>query len=175
MGAMNEPVAKPMATSAGVDFSKACFDAVAATDCHDVATEVQVRIGLNFIHLYAGVYEHGQPTNRIINVAGPWDVRASWRVDGPLRELICGKWCVQARFESIGEGPEFTLHGPEFVFGCEHECYSVVIPGGGIRPDDCGAPYKAVVTLTYKSMCGKPGPILGFVEIPMLQFYHSQY
>ena len=176
MGAMNEAIAiEKQQAFQKPDFTKARFDELAAKDCYDCKSEVELRTGLNLIRMYAGVYEGPNPTNRIINVANPWDVRVSWCLVGPLKELICGMWCVQVHFESIGEGPEFTLKGPEFEFNCHQDCYSVCIPGRGIDPKDCGSPFKAVVTVTYKSMCGEPGPILGFCEFPIMQFYHSEY
>lgn len=175
MGNMNEPiVAEQQEAFAGPDFTKARFEKLAKGYC-DGKTEVELKTGLNLIKLYAGVFEGSNPTNCIINVANPWDVRVSWCLTGPLKELICGKWCAAVHLESIGDGKEFTLKFPHFDFNCAQECFSVCIPGGGIEPDDCGTPYKAVVTVTYESMCGKAGPICGFVELPMLQFYHSEY
>jgi hypothetical protein len=175
MGVMNELVVKQMAAFTGVDFSKARFDGLAERGCHNAKTEVEIETGLNLIRLYAGVYEGGVPTNGIINVTKPWDVRLSWCLTGPLKQLVCGTWCVNVHFESIGEGEEFSLKGPEFKFGCEQDCYSVCIPGRSVKPDDCSTPYKVVATVQYKSMCGKPGAILGFVEFPMMQFYYSDY
>jgi len=138
-------------------------------------SEVEIDVGLNLIRLYAGVYESGRLTNRIINVTKPWDVRVSWCLVGCLKELICGKWCVNVHFEAIGDtGKEFHLHYPEFHFDCHDDCFHVSIPGREIPVDRCTTPYKVVATLIYKSLCGKPGPILGFVEFPTIQFYHAK-
>lgn len=173
MGKMNEPVGLPELASP--DFSRAQFDALATEGVYDGKAEVQLRTGLNLIRLYAGMFENGAPSNGIINVAHPWDVRVSWSLVGPLKPVICGSWCVSVHFESIGEGREFTLRHPEFKFDCNHDCFNIRIPGSGIRPEDCSTPYKAVVTVQYKTMCGRPGPIVGFVEYPVVQFYHSAY
>ena len=174
MGVMHELVeAETAVPTEAPDFTEERFEEL-AKGYHDCKSEVEVKTGLSLIRLYAGVYEGRNPTNGIINVANPWDVRVSWCLTGPLRELICGTWCVSVHFESIGEGREFTLHYPEFEFNCHHKCYSVRLPGRGIRPDDCSTPYKPVVTVAYKTMCGKPGPIIGFCEFPVIQFYDSK-
>jgi hypothetical protein len=34
--------------------------------------------------------------------------------------------------------------------------------------------YKMVVTVTSRDVSGRPGPIAGFVEYPMLQFYYAE-
>jgi len=64
------------------------------------------------------------------------------------------------------------LHYPKFHFDCHDDCFYVRIPGREIPVDYCTTPYKVVVTLIYKSLCGKPGPILGFAEFPTIQLYH---
>lgn len=175
MGSMHEMIeAQKQEAFKGPDFTEAKFK-VLAEGYHQGKTEVEVKTGLNFIDLYAGVFEGDLPTNGIINIANPWDLRVSWRLTGPLREMICGMWCVALHLESIGEGKEFTLHAEEFEFNCNHRCYSVCIPGGGIEPSDCTTPYKVVCTVAYKSMCGKPGPIVGVCNLGLVQFYSSDY
>lgn len=134
-------------------------------------TEVKLNTGLNLIRLYAGVYENGKPTNGIINVNQPWDVRVSFGLVGPLKEILCGKWCVSVDFESIGPGYEFRTSHPEYDFNCKHCYWSLRLPGPRIDPTKCTTPYKIVVTVAARSHCGKPVGILGFVELPLVQFY----
>ena len=174
MGVMNELIeAEAPEVIEGPDITEARFAELAKGYEGRGKTEVEIDTGLNFVRLYAGVYEGRRLTNGIINVAKPWDVRVQWCLVGRLKDLICGKWCVSVHFESIGEGREFTLHYPEFHFDCHHECFYVRIPGRGLRPDDCSTPYKVVVTVLYKTLCNKPGPIVGFVDFPVIQFYHA--
>ena len=136
-------------------------------------TEVDVKPGLTLFGLYAEVYENGQPTNRIINVNQPWEIRVAFGLKGPLKELICGKWCVDVYFESIGPGREFRLTHPEIDFNCSNGYWYVTIPGPVLETTDCGVPYKLVATVAYHSMCGKPAGIVGFSELPLIEFYSA--
>lgn len=49
--------------------------------------------------------------------------------------------------------------------------YNVDVPPGTVTADHCSIPYKLVTTLTYLEVCGTPGPIAGYVEGPIIQFY----
>ncbi len=55
--------------------------------------------------------------------------------------------------------------------GHANYCYDFKIPKGTIKPGHCGRPYKLVASITYKTVCGCPGPMAGFVEKPMIYFY----
>ena len=167
MGVLTEPVQVP-------ELTETQFEELVKGYHDKCKAEVEIDAGLNLVRLYAGVYEGRKLTNGIINIAKPWDVRVSWCLVGPLKDLICGKWCVSVHFESIGEGREFDLHYPEFHFDCRSKCFDVRIPGRALRPDDCSTPYKVVVTVLYKTLCGEPGPIAGFCEFPVMQFYHAK-
>jgi len=168
MGVMTEVPAVP-------EISEAEFEDLAKryTECKHCKSEVEIDTGLNLIRLYSAVFEEGKQTNGIVNVNKPWDVRVSWCLVGPLRELICGKWCVTAHFESIGKGEEFELHYPEFRFDCHNKCFDVRIKGREVHPDNCSNPYKIVVTVAYLSDCDRPAGILGYCELPIVQFYHA--
>ena len=140
---------------------------------HGGSTEVEIRTDLSLVRLSAGMYENGKPTNRIININRPWDIRVYFGLTGDLYKLICGKWCVSVNFESIGPGREFRLTHPEFYFDCHHQYWCVRIPGRGVLPTDCTTPYKVVVTVAAKSKCDEPVAILGFVGLPEVQFYDA--
>jgi hypothetical protein len=176
MGVMNEvtelskvAAVQPQAPQAltAEEFKALC------TKGYDGKTEVEIKTGLSFLELYAGIYENGKLTNHIINVNQPWDIRVHFGIAGPLAELICGYWCVKVYFESMGHGREFDLHFPEYEFDCHKKHWCLTIPGTGIRPDYCGEPYKVVVTVQAKSHCYKPVAIVGFVELPLVQFYEA--
>lgn len=152
------------------EIAEAQFEQLLKTDFAG-KTEVELKTGLNLIRLYAGVYENGRPTNGIINVNKPWDVRVSFGLVGPLREIICGKWCVSVNFESIGPGHEFRVEHPEYDFNCKHYYWSLRFPGPRLDPTKCTTPYKIVVTVAARSHCGKPVGILGHVELPLVQFF----
>jgi hypothetical protein len=130
----------------------------------------------------ATVHEHGGfPPTTIIRSDQVWGVHVRWATSGTLVRMICGKWCLQVHLESIGPGPELRLprkpvHIPLDPCGKHkypytvHYKYHLDIPAGTITPAHCGIPYKLVTSLTYIDYCGKPGPIAGYVEGPIMQF-----
>ena len=125
--------------------------------------------------IFAEVYEKGgaKPTSNI-RTDQEWGVNIHWDLKGSLAPLICGEWCVHLCLESIGPGPELRFDYPHIKLDpCGNGEYYVDfhIPPGKIEGDDCSYPYKLVVTVTYLTACEKPGPIAGFVEGPILQFY----
>lgn len=133
----------------------------------------------------ATVHEHvGFPPTTIIRSDQVWGVYVKWKTSGTLVRMICGKWCLQVHLESIGPGPELRLprrpvHIP--LTPCKRHKhpytiyykYHLDIAAGTITPAHCGIPYKLVTSLTYIDICGKPGPIAGFVEGPILQFIRA--
>jgi len=133
--------------------------------------------------IFASVHEDGglSPTN-IIRIDQDWGVLVKWRTSGALTRMICGTWCLNVCLESIGPGEELTLPhklvkvelDPCSAKGkpltCNYKCY-IEIPRGCVKPQHCSTPYKIVTTLTYLEPCGTPGPIAGFVEGQILQFY----
>lgn len=125
----------------------------------------------------AAVYEGDRPTNCIIDADNEWSVRVHWHLDGALKNFICGYWCLHLHLESMGHGPEFSIPAPEEnipLNACDDKYwYEIKVPGGKIEPAHCSSPYKLVVSLTYKDPCYKKGPMAGFVELPLIQFYQT--
>ena len=131
-------------------------------------------------YLRAYVYEADEnPTNRIINIDEDWGVKVHWSLKGNWARCLCGYWCVAAHFESIGRGPEFELPlGKDDLIeldpcGDGHYHYDFRVPARYVKPVHCSAIYKIVVSLTYRTPCKKPGPIAGFCELPLVQFYET--
>jgi hypothetical protein len=124
----------------------------------------------------AEVYEVGgaSPTS-IIRVDQDWGVKIRWDLKGSLAPYICGKWCIHLRLESLGPGRELLFNAPRKIplNPCGNGTYylNFRVKRGTIKPHHCSIPYKPVVTLTYETVCHKPGPIAGFVELPIMQFY----
>jgi len=190
----HEPVARPMhghlfrlagrysgsvpnqiATAKGIimtTMTETEFKKVAEGHYHDCKTEAAVACDLG-LYMYAGIYERGEHTNCIINVHYPWEVRIWWHLYGSLRSCLCGTWCPCVSLESIGPGREFRLCYDEFKFDCNDNYWYGAIPGEGLEPDDCSSPYKLVATVTYKTLCDYPGPILGHCELPLVNFFHA--
>lgn len=119
-----------------------------------------------------------EPTT-IIDVRKAFKVHVNWTLEGALTPYICGTWCVHIFLESIGDGPELNLpaepvrvplhpdNGPK-----TYEAW-IEVPAGTILPEHCSAPYKLVTTVTYRTVKDRPGPMAGFVEGAVLQFYDS--
>jgi len=126
--------------------------------------------------IYAEVYEVGgaSPT-AIIRTDQEWGVKMHWDLKGSLTEYICGEWCVHLFLESMGPGPELKLDArreiPLNPCGDGEYYYDFRVKPGVVTGKHCSTPYKVVVTVTYLTACHKPGPIAGFVEGPIVQFY----
>ncbi len=114
------------------------------------------------------------PTS-IIRVDEDWKVHVNWILKGHLTEFVCGQFCISVYLESMGPGPELKvseLHidlDPEP--GDNEYAVWLTVPAGTISADDCSTPYKLVTTVTYLTPKSRPGPMAGFVEGPILQFY----
>jgi hypothetical protein len=144
----------------------------------------------------AKVWEEGEAPSRIIDLNDKWFVQVDWTLTGPMRRFICGTFEVDVYMESIGKGPEFELPDvkPIPLDSSPDGTYSVtieVLPGvikthlekwwEEMKEHDLPVPeretdivYKMVCTVTYRDPYGQPGPIAGFVEMPMFQFYKAE-
>ncbi len=137
-------------------------------------TEANLDVDLH-LDMSAGILEEGKFSNCIINVCKPWSVKVWWRLSGKAREAICGYWCVTLHMESLGGGEEFSFPIKEIPLNpCGTHAYCTEIEGPKIDPTKCTRPYKLVVTLNYKTVCHKPGPIVGFAELPTVTFFESK-
>ena len=127
----------------------------------------------------AELYENGAPTNYIIRADKEWSIKVHWYLKGALKDCIGGFWCLTLFLESIGPGPEFKIPYQEGYIPLDPcgDCnywYEIKVPAGKIDAKHCSDPYKLVVALTYLTPCKKPGPMAGFCELPMVQFYESK-
>ncbi len=121
----------------------------------------------------------GVDPTTIIDTNTDFKVHINWFVEGALTPFVCGNWCVSLFLESIGDGPELRLPAEPVEVPLhpqpgrnEYEAW-ILIPAGTIAPEHCSVPYKLVSTVTYRTVKGRPGPMAGFVEGPVLQFYDS--
>lgn len=146
----------------------------------------------------AKVYEVGEAPSRILDINDDWVVEIDWSLTGEAQRFVCGSWGVDVYMESIGKGPEFELPDEDLEniplnpTGDGHYHTAINVPAGFIKthvetwreelkehghlPGDRESDivYKMVCTVTYKDVGGRPGPIAGFVEMPMLQFYSAE-
>lgn len=117
-------------------------------------------------------------SNHIIRTDRDWKVRVHWSLEGALVPCLCGTWCLQLFLESVGPGEELffpakneKLEIPLDPCGDGNYWQDINIPAHRIREEHCSIPYKPVVALTYLDGCYRPGPMAGFVELPIVQFY----
>jgi len=119
--------------------------------------------------------EPGEPPTRIFDIHDDVVVAVDWTIPEYLNRIICGTYDCDLYLESMGKGKEFEIEGP--VVPCDQATNtyhaSILIPHDSIVPaqDETDIVYKMTVSITYKNNLGKPGPIAGFVELPMVQFY----
>ena len=154
-----------------------------------------------FLHgsIEAQVYEKDERPSRILEINDPWFVDVNWSLSGQLQRFICGTWGVDVYLESIGKGPEMEIpdepyeHIPLDSSPDGNYHVNIPVPQGFIKthveswweeyqethgrekPErEMDIVYKMVVTVTYKDPYGRPGPIAGFVELPIVQFYYAR-
>ena len=131
------------------------------------------------------VAEVGELPSRIIDINDDVDIDVDWSLTGPLQRFICGSWDLDIYVESIGPGPEFELADVENIqvdpTGNGHYHHTIHVPAGTIPTHleqngkvDNDVVYKMVATVTYKDPAGRPGPIAGFTELPLMHFYKAE-
>ena len=113
----------------------------------------------------------------IIRADQDFQVHVHWTLKGHLTEFVCGYWCVSVFLESIGPGKEIRYPEPPLEIkltprpGDVDYAVWVQIPANTLDIADCSTPYKLAATVTYLTELRNPGPMAGFVEGPLLQFY----
>ena len=124
----------------------------------------------------AAVHEHGgvAPT-RIIRTDTSWAVNIDWTVTGSAVPMIAGTWHLHIRLESMGPGGEYSFFDPDCNLplngGNNYSCHFDV-PAGAVAAAHDGTPYRLVVTLTYRTPAGLPGPIAAYYDAGIFQFYN---
>jgi hypothetical protein len=126
----------------------------------------------------AKAHEPIEPPTRIFDINDLVQVDCEWTLTGSIARMICGSWQCDLFLESIGQGEEFEIEGctvPLDPGGTGEYSCTIQIPPGRIQPvpPETDILYKLVVSLTYKDPKGKPGPIAGFVSLPLVQFYRD--
>ncbi|MCG3160713.1 MAG: hypothetical protein JMDDDDMK_01782 [Acidobacteria bacterium] len=130
-------------------------------------------------HIEATVMEHGGTTpTTIIRADQAWAVDLHWDLHGALVPMISGMWVVHIYLESIGPGAELKLPdpAPEIKIPVNqisgHYAHHFHVPAGRVPATHGSTPYKLVAAITYETQYGTPGPMAGYVEGPILQFYN---
>ena len=124
----------------------------------------------------AVVHEHGgvAPT-RIIRTDTDWAVHIDWEVTGSAVPMIAGTWHLHVRMESMGTGDEYSFFDNKCNLslngGNNYSCHFDVA-AGEVEAEHDGTPYRLVVTLTYRTPAGTPGPIAAYYDAGIFQFYN---
>ena len=130
-------------------------------------------------HFTATVHEHTNPTvpTTVIATDQEWAVQVHWETRGHMSNHLPGTWCVNVWIESIGEGDEKKIgwvHVP-LSPGADPVIYNaeITVPAGKVSvPPHQSTPFKLVTTVTYMWPNDIPGPMAGYIENPIIQFYN---
>lgn len=143
-----------------------------------MSKQFEVSGGPNFLggDLYhANIHEVTSPTmpTNIIRTDQDWFVHLQWRLTGSLVPLIGGTWLIQTYLESIGPGPEFEVNAPGMSLAVNPNSpnYDVKFHvQAGAVPEGS---YQMVTTIKFRDQTGRPGPLTGFYEEPIVEFYKA--
>ncbi|MGD9696783.1 MAG: hypothetical protein AB7V42_14125 [Thermoleophilia bacterium] len=127
----------------------------------------------------------GTPTN-VIRTEDAWSVDCTWYVQGPIADLLQGRWRLQVGLESIGTGPELvtpavfrdyqatgTLTG---AFPNQRMSFSASVDFAPGTPALGGAPdvaFQATAMLTFLTPAGTPGPFAAVYDLGIIQVFDS--
>jgi len=116
------------------------------------------------------------PFDTVIRADKPWFIHLAWQVEGLGVDVMAGEWHINAYLESMGPGPEFKLWGTPHIIPLKLGQTNYVghfhIPANAVPVDAMeSTPYKLVVTVVYRKPNNVPGPMAGFYELPVMQFY----
>ena len=124
----------------------------------------------------AEVYEETTPRSptTIIRRDQAWKVQFDWRSFGSLNHMIAGNWYLRIYLEQMGLG-EFNLPNASatvaIVSNLNSSNYNrdILVPANTVP----AGLYKLVASVTCKGPLGHPGPVAGFAEGPLVQFYDA--
>lgn len=112
-------------------------------------------------------------TNRIIQNDQPFKVRFNWRTAGPFVGFLSGgKWKCDVLFESMG--------GSESAFNPSNIKSDAGVNGANYQLD-INVPafslpvglYRVVARMQWYFANGKPGPLVAFDDLGMIQIYNE--
>jgi hypothetical protein len=123
---------------------------------------------------------NGVPPSTIIRSDQDFKVRFRVELQGDLWPCICGSWCFDVGFSSIGKGSNFNLSDdlPAGTFevrdwrGCDTQCIELVVtvPAGTIPADRCSTVYELAATFELHC-CDDHVAIVGYEALEEYQFY----
>jgi hypothetical protein len=129
--------------------------------------------------------QFGVEPGSIISVRDPFVVAFHVWLQGDLWKCICGDWCFDMAFESIGGGPELKLSdipgiAPSLMLrdwkGCAkgalHFWVVVTIPPGTIPAGKKNQLYRVGATFQMLDPCKNPSAVVGYQSLGEFQFYN---
>lgn len=115
----------------------------------------------------------GTTPTTIIRTNQEWYIKMSWKTFGALNCLMCGNWQLEVYLEQMGKG-EYDLpnsaRSVPFVSSPHQYHHEIHFPANKV-PEGV---YRIVVTIKMQGPTGIPGPVVGFAEGPLVQFYSSK-
>ena len=138
--------------------------------CHktiDIPSELYLRLD-------SGIFQHGQEV-KAIDLNEDWYVGVYWCLLGRLAKILCVDWCVSVKFESMGEGEEFSRSYIVESEECErcwrHRFRDNELPVV-VTDRECADVYRVVVVLSARDKCRKkPVGITGYCDLGLIEFY----
>ena len=121
------------------------------------------------------LFEVAQPEDTpttVIRTDQDWYIKMDWKTSGPLNYLICGRWQLQVLLEEMGKGEHDVDNSIVFEkFASKPAAYSKEVRfRAGDLPEGV---FKLVATIKLLGPNDVPGPVVGFAEGPIVQFYDS--
>lgn len=108
----------------------------------------------------------------IVRTSESWFVKFDWTTTGPLNYIMCGKWHLKVLLEEMGVG-EYDLKNKEAEVSLESKPNSytetLTFPPHSVPP----GLFRVTVIITMNGPGGAPGPIAGFEDLGLVQFYDS--
>lgn len=122
--------------------------------------------------------------NRVLELDRPWRVEINWQLKSsnpatyPV-DMIDGTWHVQVSVESLGIGFEGIVAEDDvlvssFISGTTAQRdwkKEFTIPVGKVKDE---AVYQLVTLITFKDTSGTRRAMAGFMEGPLITFYHDE-
>lgn len=124
----------------------------------------------------AHLHESGgaDPVN-VLRTDQDWSAHTTITLSGALSQFIAGSWHIHLRLESMGPGGEYSFFdvNGDVAIPDPSDVYDQVlhVPAGKVTAAHDGTPYRAVISVTYRGPLGNPGPIAGYVDLGIVQFY----
>ena len=119
-----------------------------------------------------GIITAATGATSIVRTVEAWSVKFDWTTTGFLNFLMAGNWNLQVLLEQMGPG-EFTLPGGTAIepFVSAPNAYSKTINFvAGLVPPGL---YRVSVIITMKGPSNHPGPITGYADLGLLEFYDA--